>query len=135
MTMIEGHHEDDCLMCAVRALTEGRAREWNPDQVAEVAALNEVTGVVLRQGTQPTHFSGSAPFVELWLGGRDRVRVTGHAAMLASLIEGAEIQVGDTVTVRYLGKREAKMSASQARTGRPPNQYKMFELEIRRGHR
>lgn len=129
MTEIQGHHEDDCLMCAVRALTEGRAKEWATEEPSEV------TGVVLRQGTQPTHFSGSAPYIELWLGGRDRVRVTGHAMILSSLIEGAEIQVGDTVTVRYIGKRETKQTPSQARTGKAPNQYKMFELEVHRGHR
>jgi hypothetical protein len=129
MTEIEGHHEDDCLMCAVRALTEGRAKEWNPEEPAEV------TGVILHRGTQPTHFSGSAPFVELWLGGRERVRVTGHAMVLGSLIEGAELQVGDTVTIRYTGKKEAKLTPSQARTGKAANTYKTYDLEVRRGHR
>jgi len=129
MTEIEAHHEDGCLMCAVRALTEGRAKEWMPEEPSEV------TGVVLRQGTQPTHFSGIAPFVELWLGGRERTRVTGHAMILSSLIEGAELQVGDTVTVQYNGKKEAKLTPSQARTGKTPNVYKTYELEVRRGHR
>lgn len=125
MTMIDGHHEDDCLMCAVRALTEGRAREWMPDEPAEV------TGVVLRMGTQPTHYSGNAPFVELWLGGRERTRVTGHGNMLASLIEGAELQVGDTATIRYLGKRPVKSRRPSA----GPLEYKAYELEVQRGHR
>jgi hypothetical protein len=124
MTAIEGHHEDDCLMCAVRALTEGRAKEWATEEPGEV------TGVILRQGTQPTHFSGSAPYIELWLGGRDRIRVTGHAAMLAQIIEGGELQVGDTVTVRYVGKRPIK---SKRAVG--PTEYKSFELEVQRGHR
>ncbi len=111
-------------MCAVRALTEGRAKEWATDEPSEA------TGVVLRMGTQPTYFAGSAPFLELWLGGQERVRVTGHAAMLSSLIEGAEVQVGDTVTVRYTGKRPLKPGRSGA-----PREYKTFELEVRRGHR
>ncbi len=125
MTTIEGHHEDDCLMCAVRALTEGRAKEWTPEEPGEV------TGVILRQGVQPTYFSGKAPFLELWLGGRERVRVTGHAAMLAQVIEAAELQVGDTVTVRYLGKRQGKASGRTA----APREYKAFELDVSRGHR
>lgn len=128
MTVIEGHHEDDCLMCAVRALTEGRAKEWMPEEP------EEITGVVLRQGSQPSAY-GSKPFIELWTGGRDRRRVTAYSGMLESVIDGAELQVGDTVTVRYIGKREAKLSPSQERAGQKPNQYKVFELDVQRGHR
>jgi hypothetical protein len=129
MTEIAGHHEDDCLMCAVRALTEGRAKEWWPEDPAEV------TGVVLRQGTQPTHYSGPTLFVELWLGGRERVRVAGHSSMLRSLIEGSEIQVGDTVTVRYLGKKPIKSGRPEPSRSTMPREYKAFELEVQRGHR
>jgi len=126
MTTIEGHHEDGCLMCAVRALTEGRAKEWIPEEPAEV------TGVVLRQGTQPSHFSisGPVPFIELWLGGTKRTRITGHSSMLSSLIDGAELQVGDTATVRYLGKRAAMRKS----TGESYD-YKVYEVEVQRGHR
>jgi hypothetical protein len=126
MTEIAGHHEDDCLMCAVRALTQGRAKEWTPEEPAEV------TGVVLRQGTQPNRFSSTpSPFIELWTGGRDRVRVVGYSAMLGSLIEGAELQVGDTATVRYVGKREVSM---RGRNGPVTGEYRAFELEVQRGH-
>ncbi len=128
MTTIEGHHEDDCLMCAVRALTEGRAKEWIPEEPAEV------TGVVLRQGTQPSAY-GAKPFIEIWTGGRDRVRITAYSQMLESLFDGAELQVGDTVTIRYIGKREAKITPSQERTGKAANQYKVFDLDVHRGHR
>jgi hypothetical protein len=126
MTTIEGHHEDGSVLCAVRALTEGRAKEWVPEEPAEV------TGVVLRQGTQPSRFSisGPVPFIELWLGGTERTRVTGHGSMLSSLIVGAELQVGDTVTVRYLGKRVTEQRA----TGKTFN-YKVYEVEVQRGHR
>lgn len=124
--MIEGHHEDGCLMCAVRALTEGRAKEWMPEEPAEV------TGVVLRQGTQPTQFhsAGTAPFIEIWLGGTERIRITGYSSMLSSLISGAELQVGDTATVRYLGKRAAMRKV----TGESYD-YKVYEVEVQRGHR
>lgn len=128
MTEIQGHHADGCLMCAVRALTEGRAKEWQTEEPGEV------TGVVLRMGNQPSAFTPKVPFIELWLGGQERVRLAGHAGVLASLLENAELQVGDTVTVRYLGKRESKATPSQTRTGRAPNQYKAFELSVERGH-
>lgn len=122
MTEIQGHHADGCLMCAVRALTEGRAKEFKSDEPGEV------TGVVLRQGTQPTAWSSSpVPFIELWLGGTDRIRVTGHQAVLSSLITGAELQVGDTVTVRYLGKKPTTIRNK-------PAEYKDFELSVERGH-
>jgi hypothetical protein len=120
---VEGHHEDDCLMCAVRALTEGRAREWRPEEPGQV------TGVVLRQGTQPAHFGGSVPFIELWLGGTERVRVVGHSGMLAQVIEAAELQVGDTATVRYVGKGQTKIK----QVG-PVREYKVWELDVSRGH-
>lgn len=126
MTEIQGHHADGCLMCAVRALTEGRAKEWAPgDEPCEIS------GIVLRQGTQPTAWSNDpVPFIELWLGGQSRTRVTGHSAVLSSLIIGAEIQVGDTVTVRYLGKADTK---PDRRTG-TVHQYRKFELSVERGH-
>lgn len=122
MTEIQGHHADGCLMCTVRALTEGRAKEW------QTGEPGEVTGVVLRQGTQPTAWSNDpVPFIELWLGGQSRVRVTAHSSVLNSLIVGAEIQVGDTVTVRYLGKRPTTVRGK-------PMEYKAFELSVERGH-
>lgn len=125
MTDIQGHHADGCLMCAVRALTEGRAKEWSGTEEPD-----EITGVVLRQGSQPTHFSNDpVPFIELWLGGQNRMRVTGHSSILASLISNAETQVGDTVTVKYLGKRDSTV----LRNGKT-YQYKAFELKVERGH-
>lgn len=126
MTVIEGHHEDGCLMCAVRALTEGRAKEWMPD----LDSLEEVTGVVLRQGTQPSAY-GAKLFVEIWLGGTERRRITGYAAVLESLIENAELQVGDTVTIRYTGLAETKKHGPDGEFLK----YKTFELEVQRGHR
>lgn len=117
-------HQDDCLMCTVRSLTEGRAREWNPALAGE-----SITGVVLSHGYQPTHFSGSAPFVELWLGGTDRRRVTGHASVLASLIERAELKVGDTLTVTYTGKTPITRGRMIG------HEMKTYTSEVRRGHR
>jgi hypothetical protein len=124
MTEIQGHHEDDCLMCAVRALTQGRAKEWIPEEP------EEITGVVLRQGTQPSAY-GAKPFIELWLGGRERRRVTAYSGVLESLLDGAELEVGDTATIRYVGKAMTK-----PRPGKPDGlEYKVFELEVQRGHR
>lgn len=125
MTEIQGHHADGCLMCAVRALTEGRAKLWdNRDPGAEV------TGVVLRQGVESTPF-GESMFIELWLGGSNRVRVLAHSSMLASLIEGAELKVGDTVTIRYVGQIEVPVTHRFYKPGRT---MKKFELSVERGH-
>lgn len=63
----EVHDWDGCLMCAVRALTEGRAPEWALNNDRKPG--DTVTGVVLRQGETPdalsragslTSISGSA---------------------------------------------------------------------------
>lgn len=105
-------------MCSVRALTEGRGREWAPNHP------DQVTGVVLRKGTQPMSFRSSpVPYVELWLGGRKRVRVGGRAETLIQAIEAAEIEVGDTVTVRYLGM-----------AGRFRREHRVYEVAVSRGH-
>lgn len=129
MTEIQGHHEDDCLMCAVRALTEGRAKEWVPTKVGE-----QVTGVVLRQGTVPSEWS-STPilFVELWLGGQSRIRVTAFSSFLRSLIDAAELRTGDTVTIRYMGTREIR--SKRVAAGATVHTAKIWELDTTRGHR
>lgn len=125
MTEIQGHHADGCLMCAVRALTEGRAKIWDNREPGA-----EVTGVVLRQGIQPSDF-GEVPFIELWLGGFERTRILAYSSMLASLIEGAELRVGDTVTVRYVGQIEVPATHRFYKPGRT---MKKFELAVERGH-
>ena len=77
-------------MCAVRQLTEGQAPFWGADQPGQ-----EATGVVLRRGVQPAQFSDElVPFVELWLGGADRVRVTAWSSVLRAEIEKAELFPG-----------------------------------------
>jgi hypothetical protein len=127
-TTIETHEWDGCLMCAVRALTEGRPRDWATRK--DMAEGDTVTGVVLRMGSQPTHYTDAqAPYVDLWLGGVERVRVAGHGAVLREALISAEIQVGDTVTVKFEGTKEF-----QPKAGRGPLSYKLFTVTVERGH-
>lgn len=126
--MNETHDWDGCLMCAVRALTEGRPKDWAMTKNLEPG--DTVTGVILRQGTQPTHWSDSpVPYVDLWLGGVTRVRVTGHGQVLREALVSAETQVGDTLTVTFEGTRELPPKG-----GRGPLTYKMFAVSVDRGH-
>jgi|SRR6478735_6506643 len=122
MTENETHEWDGCLMCAVRALTEGRPREW----VGTAEPGSTVTGVVLKMGTQPTAWgSGQAPYLDLWTGGVSRVRVAGHSTVLREALLAAEAQVGDTVTVtRHEDRANVKTQ----------NTYRVFSVEIERGH-
>lgn len=121
------HDWDGCLVCAVRALTMGTPKNWGlgKDNL-EVGA--SVTGVVMRRGEQPSHFESRVPYVDLWLGGVERVRVAGHGTSLRTALECAEAEVGDTLTVRYEGEVEilsGRMKGSLLRK---------FSAEVRRGH-
>jgi hypothetical protein len=122
----EQHDWDGCLMCAVRALTEGRPKDWS----ALVKTPGEtVTGVVLRMGNQPTFYSNEpVPFVDLWLGGVTRVRATGHSMTLREQLVAAEIQVGDTVTVRFDGEAKGAMKSGKQMA------YKTWTVTVERGH-
>lgn len=124
----EMHDWDGCLMCAVRALTQGRAREWGAVSMPELKAGDSVTGVVLRQGNQPSHFAGQVPFIELWTGAIDRVRVTGHGTVLRLAILSQELEVGDTVTVTFDGEKEIKGGKYADKT------FKAYTVDVKRGH-
>jgi hypothetical protein len=127
-TMIETHDWDGCLMCAVRALTEGRPVDWATHK-SRVEG-DTVTGVVLRQGVQPSHYSeAQVPYVDLWLGGVERARVAGHGQVLREALISAELQVGDTVTVTF---EETKTFTPKGRS--EPVTYKVFTVEVARGH-
>lgn len=118
----EGHVPDGCLLCAVRALTEGTPEIWNPGEPATV------TGVVLRQGHLPSTFQTSVPFVHLWVEGLRRVRIMGYGLTLGTALEGAALQIGDTLTVEYLGYRTIERGKW---AGRP---YRHHEISVKRGH-
>ena len=128
MNDTQTHDWDGCLMCAVRALTEGRPKDWATRK--DMVEGETVTGVVIRQGTQPTYYNdGQAPYVDLWLGGVERVRVAGHSQVLREALISAEIQVGDTVTVTFEGTKQF-----QPKAGNGPLSYKTFTIEVQRGH-
>lgn len=112
-----------CLMCAIRQLTEGRPKTWEPESDGDT-----VIGIVLRTGTQPSHFQGQVPFIDLWLGELDRVRVVGHAANLGQAIEAAEAKVGDRIVARFDGRRQVERGRLAGRS------YRVFTVEVQRGH-
>lgn len=116
-------HQDNCLMCAVRALTEGDpAVKWVPETPGQ-----SVSGVVLRMGEDGTEF-GSIPFVDLWTGGHGRVRVRAFAIGLRHALDQASAKVGDRLTITYDGERTVR----SAQYGHRP--YKMFSTNVQRGH-
>jgi hypothetical protein len=96
-------HQDSCLMCAVRALTEGDAPAVELDQVGD-----EVSGVLLRKGRRASAFMTDPgdliPWVELWLGGTSRVRFTAWGNTARAALEAADAKMGDTLTIRFEGK-------------------------------
>jgi hypothetical protein len=120
-------HQDNCLMCTVRALTSGRPNNWFPANEGD-----RVTGVILRMGEEPSVFApeqtSTVKVVDLWQGGRNRVRITAYGSMLTAALSRAEPEVGDTLTVIYDGEKTIE---SGRFAGRP---YRAFRVEIQRGH-
>jgi hypothetical protein len=125
MTTSQIHEYDGCLMCAVRALTEGTPPAWKPEQVGE-----KVTGVVLRKLELTSRFSfeGTYPAVDLWIGGTERIRVHAFGANLRQALTGAEPQVGDTATVRYDGLVRLEAGVFKGKS------IKAWTVQVSRGH-
>lgn len=123
---VTGHEPDGCPVCIVRALTEGEPKPWFPSEPASVK------GVVIKVGTTPNHYSviqgDTFPFVDLWLGGTDRVRIAGLGATLRTALERAAPTVGDTLTVAYTGQGTIDRGKFVGRA------YRMHTVEITRGH-
>lgn len=129
----QGEHQewDGCLVCAVRAMTQGRPKDWA--MTKDLAPGSTVTGVVMRTGSQPTHYNTDpVPFLDLWIGGVDRVRVTGHSQSLREQIVSAEAEVGDTVTATFVEIRHFQSKFD--RPGDAPRTMKIFEVSVERGH-
>lgn len=123
MTVSDSDHEVSCLMCTVRALTEGDpAATWVPDEEGQ-----KISGVVLRMGELATDF-GRVPFVDLWTGGTGRVRIKAFGSGLRYAIDGVAPQIGDRLQVWFDGMREY-----QAKDGRV-TPYKAFSANVQRGH-
>lgn len=123
MTTEQHDHPDNCLMCAVRALTEGDpAATWTP--TTEGATIS---GVVLRQGEVHTNM-GPVPFVDLWQGGTGRVRVMAYSGRLRHVLAGAAAQIGDRLQVWFDGEREVPGGKHQGL------KYKSWSINVQRGH-
>lgn len=113
----------DCLMCAVRQLTEGEPEEgWHPD------LGDTVSGAVLRVGHHATPFGGMVPFVDLWLGGFRRVRVIAYSTVLARKLMDQELKVGDRVRIAYIGRKPIERGRHAGREVRD------FSVMVERGH-
>lgn len=126
MTTTTNHESDGCPVCIVRALTEGEPKAWWPTEPASVK------GVVLQYGRTTTRFStyigdGTIPYVDLWLGGTDRVRIPGYGSAGREL-DRLEPTVGDTLTVAYTGVGTIDRGKYAGRA------YRMHTIEITRGH-
>jgi hypothetical protein len=116
-------HEANCLMCAVRALTEGDpAATWMPDTEGQT-----ISGVVLRMGELSTDF-GRIPFVDLWMGGTGRVRIKAYQGNLRHAIDGVAPLVGDRLQVWFDGKRDIESGKLKGR------RYSAFSANVQRGH-
>lgn len=124
MTDTDHTHEDACLMCAVRALTEGYPSEsWTPDTEGQT-----ISGVVLKQGEVATNL-GAIPFVDLWTGGTHRVRVMAYAITLRHALARTEALVGDRLQVWFDGQ-----GILPAKGDYPEHSYKRFSVNVQRGH-
>lgn len=119
---------ETCPVCVVRALTEGEPKVWFPSEPASVK------GVVLRTGDTPAALNVSAilgtsnlPYVDLWLGGMDRVRLIGFGS-LGRELDRLKPTVGDTLTVAYTGQGTIQRGKFAGRA------YRAHTVEITRGH-
>lgn len=124
MTDTGNDHQNNCLMCAVRALTEGTPPTWiwnNPG--------DSVSGVVLSMGLTHQRVVGSVPYVDIWKGGRERVRVIAHSSAFRAALDSVAAQIGDTLTVRFDGEDVIQVGRFQ---GKP---YKKFSASVQRGHK
>lgn len=129
-TEMNSHDWDGCLMCAVRALTLGTPKTWGLMKAGkEMQPGDSITGVVVRKGEQPSHYEARVPYLDLWLGGIERVRVAGHGQSLRAALESTEADVGDTVTVVFDGTYEFKRKGTNE-----PATMRKFSAEVRRGH-
>jgi hypothetical protein len=115
----------DCLMCAVRQLTEGTPTVWRPEHIGD-----SITGVVLTKG-QTVNNWGSYPHVDLWLGGERRARVVGMKSSVRQGLEAASAQIGDQLTVTYQGNTtENRYMFGDMRETTISN----YEVKVTRGH-
>jgi len=125
--MTDHEHQDGCLMCTVRALTEGEpAAKWKGR-----APGDEISGVLLKMGVEPHTFGrdGRMVFVDLWMGGTGRVRVWAGPATLENALTTAAPIVGDRVTIRFV--REGQIRKPGPFHGKP---FRIYEVDVNRGH-
>jgi hypothetical protein len=115
----------DCVICAVRELTEGTPKIWTPSEAGQF-----VTGVLIGNGLVPNPMHIDVPYVDLWLTGTERIRVIAAAARLRTgLAEGSPV-MGDRITVTYHGVKDVPPSLRTI-SGRT---YREYSVDVARGH-
>lgn len=122
MTSHEHEQGTGCLLCAVRAMTEGVPPVWWPDEP------ETITGVILRKGSKTDDFFGSIGFIDLWLGGGERRRLN-LVRGLNRVVGDTEPQIGDTLTVNFEGIKRVELPSRFA-----GHQYRVHSASIVRGH-
>lgn len=118
----------DCLLCAVRALTEGDPKTWWPGEPGA-----SVAGVILRVDRVKSEFAdlqttdGTVPFIDLWTG-NERVRVIGYGRVLQMAMKAAAPAVGDraVVTFTHWGAIERGRFAGK--------KFRVITVTVERGH-
>lgn len=126
--MSHGGNHAYCLMCVVRQLTEGTPKFWTPNTPGQ-----KVAGVVLAVGkTAVPRFQFEVPYVDLWQGGSNRIRVVGYGTKLANGIESARPLVGDILEATFNGM---SILPPNPRAGRRNEMtYQDFTVTVKRGH-
>ena len=126
MEHTEPTHQEGCLLCAVRALTEGE-----PEYIEFKEPGDEVKGVVIRTGRRLSAMAldgDGYPYVWLWLGGHERVGVVGYGTTMRAGLMDADAKVGDTLTIRFEERTEIKTGRF---AGKP---YSRYSVAVQRGH-
>lgn len=116
----------DCLLCAVRQLTEGDG----PFAALELEG-ESASGVVLKiedpaQQLMGQEIKGLA--VTLWTGGMDRVRVVSYSPAFRARFESAAPQIGDRLTVTRMADGRVDRGRFQGR------RFSEWSVEVERGH-
>lgn len=117
-----------CLICAVRAMTEGNPKGWVPGEPGA-----SVAGVVLNMGRVESKFvdlqttDGTVPFTDLWTG-TERIRVIHYGRVLQLAMQAAAPAVGDRLIVTFTQWGAVERGKFK---GKP---FRVHTVGVERGH-
>lgn len=108
----------DLLADLESALETGDAQSWIPKEEGDT-----LVGVVTHVGTMNSDYSPEPiPYIEVQDREGEVWGVRGYGSVLAAKIEGAKLEVGDGVAVRFLGMQDSRNGRS----------YKNFAVRSRK---